>query len=103
MKKYDKEHCTQYCIYKLKNGKTLNNKEQYYSKYVYLGHFARNPLTDEFICVFTYIDKYTLEPISQILSNGFLLSQDFEDKFETYLTFNEVQWIISELEGGGLT
>ena len=49
------------CIYELKDGKSLNDFQEVFSKYVYVEDFARNPLDDEVLyAVYRYIDIETL-------------------------------------------
>ena len=55
------------CVYKLKEGKSLNRIQEMFSEYVYVDDFARNPLDDEVLyAVYRYIDIETLDWGSQI-------------------------------------
>lgn len=38
------------CVYKLKEGKSLNKFQEMFNEYVYVEDFGKNPLDDEIIC-----------------------------------------------------
>lgn len=89
------------CIYKLKEGKTLNKIQEAFDdiSYVYVEDFARNPLdTDILYAVYRYIDIDTLEYSSQILGMDILPCQIFEEYFELYWEVEQINNKLRELE-----
>lgn len=87
------------CVYKLKEGKSLNIIQEMFSKYVYVEDFARNPLGDEILyAVYRYIDIETLDWSSQILGFDILPCEVFEEYFELYWDVGQINERLREIE-----
>lgn len=92
---------TKCCVYKLKEGKSLNKLQEMFSEgnYVYVEDFARNPLDSETLyAVYRYIDIDTLDHSSQILGFDILPYQIFEEYFEFYWDVKQINERVRELE-----
>lgn len=89
------------CIYKLKEGKSVDKFEESFSRYVYVEDFARNPLDKDMglYAIYRYINIDTLEPTSQILNCFMLPHHKFEEHFELYMKQGDINKKIDELEG----
>ena len=84
-------------LYKLKEGRTLNQTEEYLSKSVRFCDYVINPLLgdeDKYYINFDYVFENTLEPTSLILSSSILPYDVFFEYFELYKTCKEVNAII---------
>lgn len=89
------------CVYKLKEGKSLNKIQEVFSdeNYVYVEDFARNPLDNEVIyAVYRYIDIETLDWDSKILGLDILPCETFEEYFEFYWDVGQINEKLRELE-----
>lgn len=88
------------CVYKLKEGKSLNEIQEMFSEYVYVEDFARSPLDDEIIyAVYRYIDIETLDWGSQILGFDILPCKIFEEYFEFYWDTGQLNEKLRKIEG----
>ena len=87
------------CIYKLKDGKSLNDFQEMFGKYVYVDDFARNPLDDEVLYVmYRYINIETLEFTSQVFGLDILPYETFEEYFDLYWDVGQANEKLRELE-----
>ena len=84
-------------LYKIKQGMSLSQTEEYLSKVVRLYDYVVNPLLDDdskYYINFGYVFEQNIEPTSLILPTNILPYDTFFEYFELYKTASEVNKII---------
>lgn len=86
-------------LYKIKEGKSLCEIEEYLSPYVRMLGYAKNPLeNDNWYIEFFYVYKKSLEPTTRIHPIKILPYDTFLEYFDLDSTTHQVNQMIYELE-----
>lgn len=82
-------------IYKVKEGKTVDEVEEVLTKYVMITDLMRNPLIKDYdnswyVC-FVYVYENTYDQTSNIWSSKVLSYEEFKDNFDLYLSYKDIK------------
>lgn len=89
-------------LYKIKYGKQYNKVEEHLSPYIRVYDYVTNELHEEdkehWYVLFQYVFKDDLEPTSMIMPMNIIELYKFNDFFELYMDYKEVNKLIFKLQ-----